>query len=212
VEVGPASAQASPRPDGGITVGWSLVAPYSSSPPSLFRADGQSISFLSYRLGYGWQPATIPLAATSVGMAASDDESVRVFGIVAGQLRALEYRVRVVGVATVNQTWQVPTLPGPARWLFIPRLTRDSIDSGDLGGRGFVAVAQGNDEVVWSLSWDTAESRLDLAEGPLFTMPRGGAQPLMDTRWFVDSAGRRLHRHGLLVSRANTWELWRPRF
>jgi len=160
--------------------------------------------------GLSWVMAQLTMAGLSSANVLDGrfDQNFRVIGVetssaqrlVAFELSASFGAVDSPGDAVRLGSWSVVGPPNESvvRADF-PVLSRDSQDSGDRGGRGFVVTRNSSMVAIWPFGWETAQGSLFSEAVPVSQVPGASFGSIVsDSRWFDRGAGV-VHRHGVIV-------------
>lgn len=179
----------------------------SDGPVTVASFEGTTLSL--YRvLGQGWEWSTLPLRGFSHPqvLRGRDDRTFRLVAVdtMTSQLAVFDVWAGfgTPGVASSADAWSTATLAGEAvEEAAFPAMSRDSIDTGDLGGRGFV-VSRNNAMVsVWPFGWETYRQVFFSEQTPVTRVPAGEYSAILaDSRWFTNGTAV-VHRHGVIVQR-----------
>ncbi len=179
----------------------------SEGPVTVASFEGTTLSL--HRLsGQEWESSVLALPGFSRPqvLRGRDERTFRVIGVdtMTSQLAAFDLMADfgTPGAAIRMNAWSTPTFAGETVELALfPAMNRDSIDTGDLGGRGFVVTRNNAMVSVWPLGWETYRQVLFSEQTPVTRVPAGQySAVLSDSRWFMNGTTE-VHRHGVIVQR-----------
>ncbi len=178
--------------------------------PVTMVSDVQGGLMLVQDLGGTWRAARLePTVLRPQVFFGRDDHTFRVIGLAPATQRLEVFEVLAQfgeldapGTTTRTSSWAADSASGEAvETIDFPSLSRDSIDTGDLGGRGFVVTRSSGLVSVWPYGWETNRQALFADRAPVTTLSIGLYSGLLsDSRWF-GSVGTPTHRHGVIVQR-----------
>lgn len=179
----------------------------SEGPVTVATFDGMTLSLHRTR-GQRWESADLALASVSNPqvLRGRTDDSFRVIGVDTTTSKLVAFDLGASfgapGTALRQSDWSAATPAGEAVLAAaFPALNRDLIDTGDLGGRGFVVTRNDAFISVWAYGWETYRQVLFSEPTPVTRVPAGEYSAILaDSRWFTSDAGE-LHRHGVIVQR-----------
>lgn len=178
--------------------------------PVTIVSEVQDALLLLQDLGGTWQAARLqPAVLRPQVFFGRDERTFRVIGLAPATQRLEAFEVlaqfgdlNTPGTAARLRAWAADSASGETvETIDFPALSRDWLDTGDLGGRGFVVTRSSSLVSVWPYGWETNREALFADRAPVTTLSLGLYSGLIsDSRWF-GSVGTPTHRHGVIVQR-----------